>query len=52
MEGIPIRKSKKGVLSVMSHAHGFFGGGLRSIAGLVIALIVIGAFFPHLFGRY
>lgn len=28
--------------------HGF--GGLRNVAGLVIALIVIGAFFPELFG--
>ncbi|QGG47138.1 putative membrane protein [Heliorestis convoluta] len=34
----------------MSYAgHGFFGG-LRNVAGLVIALIVIGAFFPDLFG--
>lgn len=34
----------------MGHRCGGFLGDFSNVAGLVIALIVIGAFFPDLFG--
>ncbi|MBM7866041.1 hypothetical protein [Heliomicrobium gestii] len=34
----------------MGHAHTGFWGGFGVVAGLVIALIVIGAFYPSIVG--